>query len=224
MTAPRALPRGGHRQRPRPVRKQPDPASCGIIGRRRPARALRERRAQALTAPPNAAELLKLVDRVIRFTQAGTDGTPVTVEARSGPDPCLPRRTVCPANGCLPEWPGQRDAQLFWLALLGAVRAANGGAESPPAAPGFNGQAMVDKVLAEVAASGGPFVLIIDDLHELSSRVQRRTPWAGVKAPPRHPPPSAAAPIIAKYTGVLAAARTSRCSPPPPRSRCNRSP
>ncbi len=65
--------------------------------------------------------------------------------------------------------PGQHDAQLFWLALLGAVRAANGCAGSPPAAPGFNGQAMVDKVLAEVAASGGPFVLIIDDLHELSS-------------------------------------------------------
>ena len=65
--------------------------------------------------------------------------------------------------------PGQHDAQLFWLALLGAVRAATGGAETPPAAPGFNGQAMVDKVLSELAASGGPFVLIIDDLHELSS-------------------------------------------------------
>ena len=65
--------------------------------------------------------------------------------------------------------PGEHDAQLFWLALLGAARAATGGAEPPPAAPGFNGQAMVDKVLSELAASGGPFVLIIDDLHELSS-------------------------------------------------------
>ena len=65
--------------------------------------------------------------------------------------------------------PGQHDAQLFWLALLGAVRAATGGAEPPPAAPGFNGQAMVDKVLSELAAPGGPSVLIIDDLHELSS-------------------------------------------------------
>ncbi|HEY5400017.1 MAG TPA: hypothetical protein VIL16_31995, partial [Trebonia sp.] len=32
-----------------------------------------------------------------------------------------------------------------------------------------NGQAMVDKMLSELAATGGPFVLIIDDLHELSS-------------------------------------------------------
>jgi LuxR family maltose regulon positive regulatory protein len=65
--------------------------------------------------------------------------------------------------------PGQHDAQLFWLALLGAVRAATGGAEPPPAAPGFNGQAMVNKVLSELAAPGGPSVLVIDDLHELSS-------------------------------------------------------
>ena len=64
---------------------------------------------------------------------------------------------------------GQHDAQLFWLALLGAVRAATGGAGFPPAAPGLNGQAMVDRMLSELAASGGPFVLIIDDLHELSS-------------------------------------------------------
>ena len=32
--------------------------------------------------------------------------------------------------------PGQHDAQLFWLALLGAVRAATGGAESRPRRPG----------------------------------------------------------------------------------------
>src|SRR5258706_710237 len=64
--------------------------------------------------------------------------------------------------------PGQHDAQLFWLALLGAVRAAAGGAQPPPAAPGFNGHAMVDKARCELA-SGGPFVLIIHDLHELGS-------------------------------------------------------
>jgi LuxR family maltose regulon positive regulatory protein len=64
---------------------------------------------------------------------------------------------------------GQYDAQLFWLALLGAVRAATGGAEPPPPTPEFNGRAMVDTVRSELAAYGGPFVLIIDDLHELRS-------------------------------------------------------
>jgi hypothetical protein len=78
-------------------------------------------------------------------------------------------------------WPGQRGAQLFWLALLGAVRAATGGAESPPAAPEFNGQATVDRMLSELAVSGGPSVLIIDDLHELSSGY-RENARAGVKA------------------------------------------
>jgi LuxR family transcriptional regulator, maltose regulon positive regulatory protein len=67
--------------------------------------------------------------------------------------------------------PGQQDAQLFWLALLGAVRAAAGagGGGQPPVTPGFSGGAMVDKVLSELSASGGPFVLIVDDLHELAS-------------------------------------------------------
>jgi LuxR family maltose regulon positive regulatory protein len=65
--------------------------------------------------------------------------------------------------------PGQNDAQLFWLALLAAVRTATGGAEPSPAAPGFDGPAMVDKVLSELSAPSGPTVLIIDDLHELGS-------------------------------------------------------
>jgi LuxR family transcriptional regulator, maltose regulon positive regulatory protein len=65
--------------------------------------------------------------------------------------------------------PGQHDAQQFWLALLGAVRAATGNPERPLATPGFNGRAIVDQVLSELAESGGPFVLIIDDLHELRS-------------------------------------------------------
>ena len=69
--------------------------------------------------------------------------------------------------------PGQHDMQLFWLTMLGAVRAAagtgEGGAQLPPAAPGSSGGAMVDKVLAELEQSCDRFVLVIDDLHELSS-------------------------------------------------------
>ena len=68
--------------------------------------------------------------------------------------------------------PGQQDAQLFWLALLDAVRAAagtEGAAEPPPVTPGFDGGAMMDKVLSEITASRGPFFLVIDDLHELGS-------------------------------------------------------
>ena len=66
----------------------------------------------------------------------------------------------------------QQDAQLFWLALLNAVRYAFGAtsrAELPAATPDFNGQAMVDRVLSELADHRGRVVLVIDDLHELNS-------------------------------------------------------
>ncbi|MFD8811625.1 LuxR C-terminal-related transcriptional regulator [Streptomyces sp. NPDC059627] len=69
--------------------------------------------------------------------------------------------------------PGQHDMQLFWLTMLGAIRTSAGtgedGAQLPPVIPGSGGSAMMDKVLAELAESCDPFVLVIDDLHELSS-------------------------------------------------------
>ena len=66
----------------------------------------------------------------------------------------------------------QRDAQLFWLALLNAVRQACGAssrAEPLAATLDFNGQAMVDRVLSELADHDGHLILVIDDLHELNS-------------------------------------------------------
>jgi LuxR family maltose regulon positive regulatory protein len=68
--------------------------------------------------------------------------------------------------------PDQQDAQLFWLALLGAIRVATGGPEPPPPAPGFNASAMLGKVRAELSGTGDPFFLVIDDLHELSATEQ----------------------------------------------------
>jgi LuxR family transcriptional regulator, maltose regulon positive regulatory protein len=66
----------------------------------------------------------------------------------------------------------QQDAQLFWLTLLNAVRRAwctTSGAEPAAATPDFNGQAMVDRVLSELADQPGPVTVVIDDLHELTS-------------------------------------------------------
>jgi LuxR family maltose regulon positive regulatory protein len=65
----------------------------------------------------------------------------------------------------------QRDAQQFWLTLLNAVRQASaaGRAEPPVATPDFNGRAMVDRVLSELADQRGRLILVIDDLHELIS-------------------------------------------------------
>jgi LuxR family maltose regulon positive regulatory protein len=66
----------------------------------------------------------------------------------------------------------QHDAQLFWLALLDAVRRATGaagGAEPAAATPEFNARAMVDRVLSELAEARGDLTLVIEDLHELAS-------------------------------------------------------
>ncbi len=66
----------------------------------------------------------------------------------------------------------QQDTQQFWLALLHAVRQASaigGRAEPPAATPDFNAQAMADRVLSELADDRSDLVLIIDDLHELTS-------------------------------------------------------
>ncbi|MCW2644522.1 MAG: ATP-dependent transcriptional regulator, MalT-like, LuxR family, partial [Pseudonocardiales bacterium] len=64
------------------------------------------------------------------------------------------------------------DAQQFWLALLGAVRHAPGtisGADLPAATPEFDGPAMTDRVLSELADQRGRVIVVIDDLHELNS-------------------------------------------------------
>jgi LuxR family maltose regulon positive regulatory protein len=66
----------------------------------------------------------------------------------------------------------QQDAQQFWLALLDAVRLATGrasGTEPPTATPHFNERAMADRVLAELAQARARVILVIDDLHELTS-------------------------------------------------------
>lgn len=65
----------------------------------------------------------------------------------------------------------ERDAQHFWLGLLSAVHQATsaaGDAEPPAATPDFNGRAMVDRALTELAEVSDDITLVIDDLHELS--------------------------------------------------------
>jgi LuxR family maltose regulon positive regulatory protein len=70
--------------------------------------------------------------------------------------------------------PGQHDMQLFWLTMLSAVRTAAGGTgetgtQLPPATPSAGGSGLADQVLAELEQAGDRLVLVIDDLHELSS-------------------------------------------------------
>src|ERR1700685_1448683 len=58
----------------------------------------------------------------------------------------------------------EQDAQLFWLALLNAVRQASGAIRYEPlaATPHFDGQAMVDRMLLELTEHRGRIVVVID--------------------------------------------------------------
>jgi LuxR family maltose regulon positive regulatory protein len=114
-------------------------------------------------------------DLVARLDQAATlKVTVISAPAGSGKTSLLrawadrPDQTHCIAS--VPVRHNERDAQLFWLALLNAVRQASGAIhyESPAATPDFDGQAMVDRVLQELAEHRGRIVLVIDDAHELT--------------------------------------------------------
>jgi LuxR family maltose regulon positive regulatory protein len=66
----------------------------------------------------------------------------------------------------------QQDSQQFWLAVLGAIRAAAGTpgeGEQLAATPDFNEAAIGERVLTELAEHRDPTFLVIDDLHELTS-------------------------------------------------------
>jgi LuxR family maltose regulon positive regulatory protein len=65
----------------------------------------------------------------------------------------------------------QQDAQQFWLAVLEAIRQTDVIADyrRQVAEPSFDGDVMVDTVASELANATGIIVLVIDDLHELSS-------------------------------------------------------
>ena len=67
---------------------------------------------------------------------------------------------------------GERDAQRFWMSMIDALSGAVGGDGSVQrlgAAPGFDGDAVVERLLSDLASLETRCVLVIDDLHELSS-------------------------------------------------------
>ncbi|HTF07935.1 MAG TPA: AAA family ATPase, partial [Asanoa sp.] len=67
----------------------------------------------------------------------------------------------------------QQDAQQFWIAVRTAIRDAHGTSgegEQLAATPDFNQGTIVDRVRAELAERSDRTYLVIDDLHELTSK------------------------------------------------------
>ncbi len=66
----------------------------------------------------------------------------------------------------------ERDPQHFWLEVADGLRAAVGPAgsiERPTPTPEFDGDAFVGRLISSLAGLQDPVVLVVDDLHELTS-------------------------------------------------------
>ena len=111
--------------------------------------------------------LLKLLDE--------TAGPVTVVSAPPGSGKTLLLRSWASGQAYPVAWVtierDERDAHHFWSSVVGALRAAAPGAviEALTPSPGFDGDALVERLVAEAASLPRRLVLVIDDLHELSS-------------------------------------------------------
>ena len=95
---------------------------------------------------------------------------------------------------------GEQDAQHFWLSVadaLGDAVGSDGFAEKFSPTPNFRGQAVVERLVSDLASLDEPVVLVIDDLHELRSAdalaqleflLARRPAELGILLATRHDP------------------------------------
>jgi LuxR family maltose regulon positive regulatory protein len=132
--------------------------------------------AQAGGGGPDVARLVARDDLVARLDRsAARKVTVLSAPAGSGKTSLLRAWAAGPGRAhrvaFVPVRQGEQDTQVFWLALLSAVRQACGatGDEPSAATPDFNGSAMVDRVLSELADARDGITLVIDDVHELNS-------------------------------------------------------
>src|SRR5260221_2287969 len=127
-----------------------------------------------------ARATLRLIDRgdLLAALDRAAAGKGTIISAPAGGGKTSGSRSGAARPGTRPGFAavkGRRNrkgARKFWVPFLSGVGDAPGttsGAEPPAATPGFNGQAMVDRVLSELADAREGITLVIDDLHELNS-------------------------------------------------------
>jgi LuxR family transcriptional regulator, maltose regulon positive regulatory protein len=137
--------------------------------------------------------------------------TIISAPAASGKTSLISACADCPGRShrlaIVPVQRDQQDNQIFWLALLDAVRQATGatsGAEPAAATPEYNARAMVDRVLAALGDTRGDLTLVIDDLHEFTSPAALTVPECGVSSSSRSRGENGGQPPGARYAAVLA--------------------
>jgi LuxR family transcriptional regulator, maltose regulon positive regulatory protein len=81
-----------------------------------------------------------------------------------------------------------RDPQRFWLSVVGALRGTAAGSvlvQPVSAAPGLDGWALVERLLADLAPLDEPLWLVIDDVHDLGGDTLRQLELLVLRGPPQ---------------------------------------
>ena len=158
----------------------------------------------ALVRPPS---LVVKRTRLFGLLSSGLAGgiTLVSAPAGSGKTVVLRSWIEAAALGERTAWVSvereERDAQHFWLSVVEALRVAvgvQGPIEDLGPTPGFDGEAVVERIVSGARSLDEPVLLVIDDLHELLEPkalaqlellLARRPPQLRVILATRHDPP-----------------------------------
>jgi LuxR family transcriptional regulator, maltose regulon positive regulatory protein len=86
----------------------------------------------------------------------------------------------------VPTGRGERDPQQFWLSVTGALRATGPGSvlvRPVTAAPDLDGEAIAERLLADLAPLDDRVWLVVDDVHELGPEALRQLELLIMRAP-----------------------------------------
>ncbi|HEY0933596.1 MAG TPA: LuxR C-terminal-related transcriptional regulator [Trebonia sp.] len=131
-----------------------------------------------VTTPSVGKYGLVLRPALIERLEAGAAGPVTVVAAPAGSGKTVLVRSWLDGRGSAQRaaWVsverGERDAQRFWSAVVSEVRAAAPAdvtIEALTPTPAFDSEAVVGRLVLELAALKRPLVLVLDDLHEIDS-------------------------------------------------------
>jgi LuxR family maltose regulon positive regulatory protein len=147
----------------------------------------------AVGIPAAAAVRDGVVTRPGLFGLLGRAGRVTEVSAPAGSGKTLLLRSWIGESGLaeraawVPVQGEERDPQRFWLSVFGALRGTAAGSELVrplSAAPGLDGWALVERLLADLGGLEDRVWLVIDDVHELrSAEASRQLELLVMRAP-----------------------------------------
>jgi LuxR family maltose regulon positive regulatory protein len=114
-------------------------------------------------------------ERLVRWLDDATTRPVTVVTGPAGSGKTVLLRTWATGASTPVAWVGvdrhMRDAQAFWSTVVASLAATLPSARfsRPTPTPDFDGTTAVARLVTELAAVEGPVVLVVDDVHELSS-------------------------------------------------------